>query len=120
MWTWFKTKTPPPVADDGLDSYNRRPLWGQYQNGFNVFGPYRRPVQDATGRGGQIVLRQLRPLSPNYVFPQQWTPVSITGRGSELTGDFSSMGLIDTSNGAGAANVLANMPQTNRNINRVN
>lgn len=94
-WTWFKTRAPAPVPNDGLDTYKRNPLYGRFGNGHNVFGPYRRPVVDATGRGGQIIMRQLKPLEPNTVVPQQWTPVAITGAGSELTGAFSTVGLVD-------------------------
>lgn len=98
-WTWFRTKSAPPVPDDGLDRYSRIPGYERFRGGSNVFGPYRRPIQDATGRGGQIVMRQFKPLQPNTVYPQQWVPVAITGKGSELTGAFTTTGLVDvTSN----------------------
>lgn len=98
-WTWFRTKSSPPIADDGLDRYGRIAPYDRFNGRLNVFGPYRRPIMDATGRGGQIVLRQFRPLQPNIVYPQQWVPVAITGKGSELTGAFTTTGLVDvTSN----------------------
>lgn len=118
-WTWFRTKAPAPVPSDGLDRYTRRPLFGAFHDGYNVFGPYRRPIQDATGHGGQLVQRQLNPYSPNYVVPQQWTPVSIAGNGSELTGTYAGVGLIDTSGQNNSANVLIAIVQPN-NVNRVN
>lgn len=96
-WTWFRTRAPAPIPDDGLDRYSRIPGYDRFRNASNVFGPYRRPIQDATGRGGQIIMRQLKPLQPNTVMPQQWVPVSITGKGSELTGAFTSIGLVDVS-----------------------
>lgn len=99
-WTWFRTAAKPPIPDDGLDTYRRNPLYGRFRNGFNVFGPYRRPIVDATGRGGQLIMRQLKPLQPNYVYPQQTVPVSITGSGSELTGSYHSLGLVNVSNNA--------------------
>jgi len=98
-WTWFGTRSKAPIPSDGLDRYKRAPLFGNFANGFSAFGPYRRPIEDATG-GGQLVHRQLAPFSPNIVAPKAYTPVAITGSGSELTGEFSVVGLINV-NSAG-------------------
>lgn len=103
QWTWFGTRAPAPIPDDGLDRYQRRPLFGRFGDGNNVFGPYRRPIVDATG-GGSLVMRQMRPESPAYTVPQYWTPVGIAGDGAELTGNYGVMGLVDVttnSNGNG-------------------
>jgi hypothetical protein len=71
------------------------------ENGFTIFGPYRRPIMAAEG-GGQLVLRQLAPQAEgNVVFPQQWTPVSITQDGAELQGQLTVMGLVNVQTGAG-------------------
>jgi hypothetical protein len=95
-WTWHRTKEAPPIPDNVEYEYNRRPLWGQYSSGFNAFGPYRRPILDATG-GGQLYGRQLNPYSPNTVQAQAFTPVSITGDGSESSGVFQVMPLVNVS-----------------------
>jgi len=98
MWTWFRTKSPAPIPESGhLYDYCLRPLFGRWQNAVNAFGPYRRPILDATG-GGNLNLSQLLPFSPNCVIQQGFTPVSITGNGSELTGAYNVIGLVNTTN----------------------
>lgn len=97
-WTWFRTRAKAPIDSNPTYNWARIPLYGRFADGFTVFGPYRRPIMSATGRG-TLYHRQLKPLSPNVVIPQSWTPVGIAGNGSELSGVFSSMGLVDvTSN----------------------
>jgi hypothetical protein len=95
-WTWNREKAPPPIAPNVAYDYNRRPLWGHYSNSFNVFGPYERPILDATG-GGDLFARQLPPLHPNMVLQQAFTPVPITGDGSELQGSFGVLPLVNVS-----------------------
>ena len=95
-WTWNREKAPPPIEPNVVYDYSRRPLYGHYSNGFNVFGPYERPVLDATG-GGQLYARQLSPLHPNIVQPQAYTPVGIAGDGAELHGTYQVMPLVNVS-----------------------
>lgn len=100
MWTWFKTKAPAPVAPaPHLWNWKRTRLFGRFQDGYNAFGPYRRPIMDATG-GGTLNLRQLSTYSPNNVITQTNVRVAITGDGSELTGQYVQTGLVNVSNQA--------------------
>lgn len=97
-WSWHRLPghlddtIPPNVEYD----YSRVPLWGHYGNGFNVFGPYRRPIMGATG-GGQLYARQLPPLHPNAIYPQRYVPVALTGDGAELHGTYASLPLVNVS-----------------------
>lgn len=93
-WTWNRVNEAPPIPPGVAWDWHRRPLWGHYDNGFNVFGPYERPIVDATG-GGQLYSRQLSPLHPDMVFQQAFTPVSIAADGSELTGQFTVLPLVN-------------------------
>ena len=86
------TEIPPNVVYD----YHRRPLFGHYQVGYNVFGPYERPILDATG-GGDLYARQLPPYHPNSVVQQGFTPVGIAGDGAELHGSFNVLPLVNVS-----------------------
>lgn len=94
--TWTRVRSAPPVPPNVEYDYTRIPLWGHYAGGFNVFGPYQRPILDATG-GGALYARQLGPYHPNITLPQQFTPVSLTGDGSELHGQFTVLPLVDVS-----------------------
>jgi len=100
VWTWLNTQSQAPVAPSPRNNFGRARLFGMFSDGFTVFGPYRRPIQPAAG-GGQLYRRNLNPIAPNYVFPQQWTPVSVTGRGSELTGQFDTLGLVNVTTNSG-------------------
>lgn len=93
-WTWFKTKAPPPIPDNGIYQYPRTQPYGFFRAGLDVFGPYLRPIVDATG-GGTLDLRALRVFNPNTVIAQTYTPVSIAGNGAELTGNYGTLGLVD-------------------------
>lgn len=100
FFTWIATLTAPPVGVNHQYGYGRIKPYDRFNVGSEVFGPYERPIQDATG-GGQLYARDLKPFSANSVIPQQWTPVAITGSGSELSGNFAVVGLVDvTSQGA--------------------
>lgn len=94
-WTWNRVNAAPPVPPSTIYDWNRRPLFGHYSNGYNAFGPYERPIMDATG-GGQLYARQLPGLHPNMVFSKEIVNNSITGNGSELTGQFTILPLVDT------------------------
>lgn len=85
----------PPIPDNVEHWYGRIPLYGRFNDAFNVFGPYRRPILDATG-GGTLNDRQLYPLSSQDSWQQRVTPVSITGDGAELTGNFGQLPLVNT------------------------
>lgn len=99
-------KEDPPVPPSTIYDWNRRPLFGHYNNGYNTFGPYERPIMDATG-GGQLYARQLPPFHPNMVFSQQMTPVAITADGSELTGQFTVLPLVDVQSHATGSEVVS-------------
>jgi len=105
-WTWFKTKEPPPVPPGVEWWWNRIPDYGRFDNRLNIFEPYRRPIMDATG-GGDLYARQLSPLHPNMVFAQAFNPVAITGDGSELTGQFTVLPLVDTQNQQSTSEVVS-------------
>lgn len=99
-WTWFKTGQPAPVPPAAhLYQWFRTRLFGRFQDGYNAFGPYRRPIQDATG-GGTLNLRQLSTYAPNMVVNHTTVKVAITGDGSELTGQYIQTGLVNVSNQA--------------------
>lgn len=100
IWTWLTTQAPAPVAPTPRNNFGRARLFGMYNDGFTVFGPYRRPIEAATG-GGSLYRRTLNPLAPNYVYPQQWTPVSVAASGSELTGQYDTLGLVNVTTNSG-------------------
>lgn len=105
-WAWLKTKTPPPVPPGVEWWWKRSPDWNRYNNGQNIFEPYRRPIVSATG-GGTLYQRQFAALQPNIVFNQTGTPVSITGDGSELQGQFTVLPLVDTQSSSGGSEVVS-------------
>lgn len=105
-WSWNRTKEAAPIASNVLYDYNRRPLWGHYDDSNNVFGPYERPILDATG-GGQLYSRQLPPFHPNMVFNQQGVNVSITGDGSELTGSYTVLPLVNAQTQQSSSEVVS-------------
>ena len=105
-WTWNRVKEAPPVPPGVEYDWIRKPLFGHYDNRYNVFGPYRRPILDATG-GGQLYARQLGPLAPNVVYNQTTRQVSITGDGSELQGQFTVLPLVNAQNSTPGSEVVS-------------
>lgn len=96
-WTWNRVKETPPIPPGVAYDWKRAPLFGHYNNGYSVFGPYERPILDATG-GGQLYTRQLPPYHGNTIYTQTNTPVAITGDGSELTGSLQVLPLVNVTN----------------------
>jgi len=112
-WTWTRTKEAPPVPPGVEWWWKRIQDWGRFDNRLNVFEPYRRPIMDATG-GGQLYARQLPPFHPNSVYNQTNINVAITADGSELTGQFSVLPLVNTTTQNGtAANEVVSVTQSN-------
>jgi len=105
-WAWFKTKEAPPVPPGVEWWWKRIPEWDRYNNGLNVFEPYRRPIVDATG-GGDLYSRQLSLVGPQMVYNQTSVNVAITGSGSELTGQFTVLPLVDTQTQGNSSEVVS-------------
>lgn len=100
IWTWLRTALAPYVPPSANADFGRARLYGQYSDGFTIYGPYRRPIVDATG-GGELYRRQLALLGPNIVYPQHFTPVSIAGGGASLHGQFDILGLVNVTSNSG-------------------
>lgn len=111
-WAWNRTKTAPPVAPGVEWWWKRIQDFGRFDNRLNVFEPYRRPIVDATG-GGDLYARQLTPFHPNMVFTKNILPVAITASGSELTGQFVVLPLVDVQNQSNPANEVVSVSTAN-------
>lgn len=129
-WSWLKVRgvndkgSPasgqpmPQVGPNNNYKYKRTPLFGTFSNGFNAFGPYRRPIMDATA-GGLLVQRQLNSYALNDVFQQTNIPVSITGDGSQLQGQYVQSPLVNvtTQEQTTTTNAAGNVVVTTTNVN---
>jgi hypothetical protein len=108
----------PQVGPNHQYNYKRTPLFGRFSDGYNAFGPYRRPIVDATA-GGLLVQRQLNSYALNDVFLQTNVPVAITGDGSQLQGQYVQSGLVNvtTQQQTVTLNNQGNLVVTTQNVN---
>ena len=89
----------PDIGNDPVSAYRWTPLYGRFSNGFAVPDAYTVPAIPINA-GGNHYTRQLNLFAPQIVAPQLVTNVGIAGDGSSLTGQLTSLPLIDVNNAA--------------------
>lgn len=87
------------IGNNPNASYGQLDIFDRFSNFRALYGPYLVPTKPILGAGNSV-MRQLHPTAPQIVGPQTITPVSITGDGSNLYGQFAVTPLIDLNNAA--------------------
>lgn len=89
----------PDIGNNPKQTYGLQGFFDRFSNRLDVPTSYAVPTKPILG-GGNHYSRQLNSYAPQIVAPQLVTNVGITGDGSNLFGQLTSLPLIDQNNSA--------------------